>query len=98
MGRAEWARHTYARANGDELQLLGSVQRGSQAGALAMTANGQYVQVVGDFVVPLNRSQILNAIEKTNGFKRRAEARVAARAQADCVVIRVKRVRIPVLP
>ena len=33
-------------------------------GALAMTEDGQYVQVVGDYVTPLNSSQLIRAMTK----------------------------------
>lgn len=33
-------------------------------GALAMTEDGQYVQVVGDYVTPLNSSQLTRAMAK----------------------------------
>ncbi|MES2948830.1 MAG: hypothetical protein V4858_09860 [Pseudomonadota bacterium] len=55
LGQPEWERHTYARPKSDALQLLGSVRRGMQIGALAKTEDGEYVQVVGDFVTPLNK-------------------------------------------
>jgi hypothetical protein len=64
LGVPEWSRYTYARPEGDALRLLGSVRRGPQMGALAMTENGQYVQVVGDYVTPLNSSQLTRAMTK----------------------------------
>ena len=97
LGPTEWAQHTYARKEGDHLKLLGSVQRGLQLGALAITCEGQYVQVVGDFVMPLNRSQILYALEKASASTRRKTAWVSHRAHASSVVIRVKRARVPVM-
>ncbi len=64
LGVPEWSRYTYARPEGDALRLLGSVRRGPQMGALAMTEDGQYVQVVGDYVTPLNSSQLTRAMTK----------------------------------
>lgn len=64
LGVPEWSRYTYARPEGDALRLLGSVKRGPQMGALAMTQDGQYVQVVGDYVTPLNSSQLARAMAK----------------------------------
>ena len=64
LGAPEWARYTYARPEGDALRLLGSVRRGPQMGALAMMEDGQYVQVVGDYVTPLNSSQLARAMAK----------------------------------
>ena len=46
------------------MRLLGSVRRGPQMGALAMTEDGHYVQVVGDYVTPLNSSQLTRALAK----------------------------------
>lgn len=62
LGGAEWSHYTYARPHGDSLRLIGSVQRGLQVGALAVTAEGIYVQLVGDHMVSINRSQIVVAI------------------------------------
>ena len=64
LGTLEWSRYTYARPEGDALRLLGSVRRGPQMGALAMTEDGQYVQVVGDHVTPLNTAQLTRAMAK----------------------------------
>jgi len=59
----EWPRFTYERPAGDQLQLIGSVKRGQQVGALGMIENNQYVQVVGDHITPLNNFQIKRAVE-----------------------------------
>ena len=67
LGEQEWVRYTYARPEGDPLQLLGSVKKGAQIGALGLNAEGQYVQVVGDQEIALNRSQIQNALSKIKG-------------------------------
>lgn len=64
LGPIEWARYTYERPEGDALKLLGSIKRGPQMGALAITQEGQYVQLVGDFITPLNTSQITRAMAK----------------------------------
>ena len=62
LGKLAWSKFTYDRAPGDPLQLLGSVSRVAQMGALALTAEGQYVQVVGDYVTELNQAQIVKAL------------------------------------
>lgn len=62
LGESEWLRYTYSRPLSDSLRLIGSVKRGLQVGALAVTAEGDYVQLVGDHMVSVNRSQILQAI------------------------------------
>ena len=74
LGAHEWVRHTYARPADDPIRLLGSVRRGPQIGALGITADKKYVQVVGDYVVPLNQGQIKQAIAKYKAY----EARLAA--------------------
>lgn len=67
MGAPEWERYTYARPADAGLTLLGSVRDGLQIGALAQTADGKYVQVVGDFEVPLSSAKVLKAIAKVQG-------------------------------
>jgi len=62
LGPTEWHRFTYERPAGDQLQLIGSVKRGQQVGALGMIENNQYVQVVGDHITHLNTSQIKRAV------------------------------------
>lgn len=64
LGEVEWSRFTYARGDDDPLRLLGSVRRGAQVGALAMTAQERYVQVVGDFVSTLPSGEITRAVAK----------------------------------
>jgi hypothetical protein len=92
FGAHEWVRHTYERPADDPIRLLGSVRRGPQIGALGITADKKYVQVVGDYVVPLNQGQIKQAISKYKAF----EARLAA-ATAPPPVVVVKRRRVPVM-
>ena len=62
LGKLEAERHTYLRAVGDKLRLLGSIRRGAQVGALALNADGQYLAVVGDYETPLNSSQVTRAM------------------------------------
>ena len=77
------------------MQLLGSVRRGAQVGALAITEDGQYIQVVGDLINPLNRSQLDQAVAKAKGDGRRAPQRAATpRPSAAPVVVVVKRRRV----
>lgn len=96
LGSLEWSRFTYARPEGDALKLLGSVKRGPQMGALALTQDGHYVQVVGDFITPLNTSQLTRAVAlaKTREPERHALPRMAARTTPTTVpVVTVKRRR-----
>ena len=62
LGALEALRHTYERPETDTLQLLGSIRRGPQIGALALTSDGQYIQIVGDHQTPLNAAQIKRAL------------------------------------
>ena len=62
LGRVAWSRYTYERPEGDALKLLGSISKGAQVGALAITLAGDYVQVVGDYLVPLKTKEIAKAL------------------------------------
>jgi hypothetical protein len=62
LGREEWMRFTYERPDDHALQLLGSVTRGPQTGALAVDQDGQYLQVNGDYTSPLTSSQLRQAV------------------------------------
>ena len=95
LGEVEWSRFTYARAPSDPLQLLGSVRRGAQLGALAMTTDERYVQVVGDFVSPLPTGKIVQAIARARRLQP-YEPYVRPRAAASTApvpVVTVKRRR-----
>ena len=62
-GPMEWRRFTYDRTPEGDLQLLGSIRKGLQAGALARTRDGHYVLLVGDHETPLNSSQMDKALK-----------------------------------
>ncbi len=55
-----------------DIQYLGSVQRGIEIGALAINAEGTYLQINGDYTKALNKSQVVSAIAKA---ERRLERR-----------------------
>ena len=103
LGRAAWSRHTHERLEGDGLKLLGSVSKGAQVGALAMTAEGEYVQVVGDYVVPLKTKEVAKAVAnapKESNLECSGEKPhwlVARKESPEPVVIRKKR-RFAVMP
>jgi len=97
LGRDEWSRHTYARLANDPIRLLGSVRRGAQIGALGITADEQYVQVVGDLIVPLNKGQIARAIGKYKTIEVRLPPPCVHRVAAPPPVVVVKRRRIAVM-
>ncbi len=96
LGESEWSRHTYARPKDDDLRLLGSVQNGMQIGALAISPDGEYRQVVGDHVTTLNKAKIDAAVKKAATFR----GFVSHRAKTQPVTtpsIVIKRRRIPVM-
>lgn len=95
LGDQEWLRHTYPRTPKDGLRLLGSVRRGLQVGALGATEQGEFVQVVGDHLVRLNRAQIARAIAGSKGAGAYQFYRPAERPVSMPVIV-VKRRRIPV--
>lgn len=97
LGDPEWARHTYARPADDALHLLGSVRRGQQVGALAKTDAGEFVQVVGDFIIPLNKRKIESALARAGSAPPMDYAPRTAPKPAAPPVIIVKRRRIPVM-
>lgn len=55
LGPPEWQRHTQSRNVGETVRMLGSVQRGAQVGALAVDGNGDFFQVNGEYLTPLNK-------------------------------------------
>lgn len=93
LGREEWLRFTYERPLDHALQLLGSVTRGPQTGALAVDQDGQYLQINGDYASPLTSSQLRQAVAAA---KKSARAPFApARQEATCVpVVTIKRRRL----
>ncbi|MDP2369426.1 hypothetical protein [Rhodoferax sp.] len=94
LGPQEWSRYTYARPSGDPLHLIGSVKRGLQVGALGVTREKQYVQVVGDFVTPLNSSQLARAIAKEQARDPYGAQHLVRAAPAP--VVTIKRRRVPI--
>ncbi len=103
LGRAAWSRYTYERPEGDELKLLGSVSKGAQVGALALTAEGAYVQVVGDYLVPLKTKEIekavANAPKDPNAVvSSETPSWQASRKESPAPVVVVKKRRIAVMP
>lgn len=68
LGRQEWQRFTYERPEGNPLRLLGSVSQGAAMGALAVDEGGNYLQVNGDHVSPLNSGQLRQAVAAAKAF------------------------------
>ena len=103
LGRAAWSRHTHERPEGDELKLLGSVSKGAQVGALAMTVEGQYVQVVGDHLTPLKNKEVAKAVAKAPKepnpeFSRQSPPWPVAPKQTVAPVVILKKRRVAVMP
>ena len=103
LGRTAWSRHTYERPDGDELKLLGSVSKGAQVGALAMTAEGEYVQVVGDHLTPLKTQEIARAVanapkESNPEISKETLPWIEARNESPAPVVIVKKRRVAVMP
>lgn len=55
-----WSRFTYQRT---DMELLGTVQRGAQIGALGRLPDGRHVQVNGDWMHALNEHQVGLAVK-----------------------------------
>lgn len=63
LGRLEWLRFTYPRCESDPMQLIGSIRRGPQIGALAILGD-QFFQVNGDFTCRLSPFLVRKAVAK----------------------------------
>jgi len=79
------------------------VSKGAQVGALAMTAEGEYVQVVGDHLAPLNTKEIAKAVakapkESNPEFSRETPPWLVARMESPAPVVIVKKRRVAVMP
>lgn len=103
LGKAAWSRYTYERPEGDHLKLPGSVSKGAQHGALAMTTEGVYVQVVGDHQVLLKTEEIVKAIanapkQPNPVLSRETSSWLASRKESPAPVVIVKKRRVAVLP
>jgi hypothetical protein len=94
LGESEWMRHTYARAPGEWPRLLGSVRHGAQVGALGQTEQGDFVQLVGDYEVPLSRTQITKAMAHAVTVEARP-VRPMRVATTPVVIVKKRRVLVP---
>jgi len=90
-----WAFFTYQR---EDLELLGTVQRGMQIGALARLPDGNYAQVNGDIVGLLNKSRVEFALRSAGGAKAARAPLGIARPPAPAATVTVKKRRRIVLP
>jgi len=79
--------------------LLGSVSKGPQVGALAMTNEDQYVQVVGDHVTLLNSKEIAKAVARASSeLSRQSPPWLVAHTESPAPVVIVKKRRVAVMP
>jgi hypothetical protein len=60
-------------------ELLGTLSRGAQVGALARLADGRYVQINGDWVTPLNSARIEHALRSARLLPGASAARSVGR-------------------
>jgi len=67
-----------------------------QVGALAQSADGEYFQVVGDFVVPLSKWKIEAAVAKATTTEVFASPRAMTKPAPPPIIV-VKRRRVPVM-
>jgi hypothetical protein len=87
-----WQRFTTAQPG---LELLGTVQRGAQIGALARHADGSYLQLNGDHQRPLGGFQIERALRKAHAHSAPTPNRSSQRRSAQTpvtVVVKKRRV------
>lgn len=103
----------YVAGTEPDAELLGTVSRGAQIGALARLRDGRYMQVNGDWMTPLNGAKVEHALRKARILPQRppAQARPSdpaiappepiggtPAAPAAPVVVRVRKRRVAVLP
>jgi len=83
-----------------DAELLGTVRRGAQIGALARLPDGRYAQVNGDWITPLNKAQVEHALRSAGAlpFTMAASAAPANVPPRPAVTVRVRKRRTPVLP
>lgn len=84
-----WAAFAQAR---EGVQMLGTVQRGMQIGALARLQDGSYAQINGDVVEVLNTSRVLFALRANHGKAPPAPRRDLP---PPVVIVKKRRLRVP---
>jgi hypothetical protein len=90
----DWSRFTYERT---DVELLGTVQRGAQIGALARLPDGRFAQTNGDWLQPLHTCQVTVALRRAERRPPgpRAPSSVPVRNSRPVVVVVRKGRRIP---
>ena len=92
LGDAHWHAYTYPRASDQPFRLIGSIARGPQVGALAVTPQGQYLQVNGDYLTPLSAGQVRRALLAAQSSQAWRPPRTRTAAAVN-VLVHVKRRR-----
>ncbi|MCW7539528.1 hypothetical protein OOT46_16925 [Aquabacterium sp. A7-Y] len=95
LGEMYWRRFTHPRPEGDTLELLGSIERGAQIGALAVNGEGHYFQLNGDHSTVLSTSQVRAAVRRAEAAPQVAPPRQRLSVPAQPPVVIVKRRRVP---
>ncbi len=86
-----WSSFTYER---DGMEMLGTVQRGMQIGALVRLADGSYAQVNGDVIEVLNKSKVEFVLGPTARRELNPTYSIPTQAPSTAVVVIKKRRRI----
>lgn len=110
LGRA-W--QPYVPGNAPDAELLGTVSRGAQIGALARLPDGRYMQINGDWMTPLNGAKVEHELRKARTLPHGPRGRASSlplpgmphepvierpAAATAPVVVRVRKRRVAVLP
>ena len=98
LGEVHWRRFTHAREPGDGLELLGSVEKGAQIGALGLGSDGRYYQVNGDYLTPLSNSQLRSAVRRAQVSVAAEERRAQYTVTKTAPVVIVKKRRVVAVP
>lgn len=94
LGQVEWARFAQQRDT-DPYELIGSVRRGASMGALAVTPEGRYLQVNGDYVSSLNTHELRRAVQAAKPPVHRAARPASTPVRSSSVpVVVIKRRRV----
>ena len=85
-----WTRFTYQRT---DMELLGTVQRGAQIGALGRLPDGKHVQVNGDWLGALNSHQVGLAMKHAKHRQPQPAPRASTHQGGRAAVVVVRRQR-----
>jgi len=94
LGARHWERHTHSGLEEQGFRLLGRISRAGQFGALGQSQDGNYVQINGDHVVPLNRSKVEHALKAAQRREQSASRMPERRAPTVVPTVIIKRRRV----